>query len=128
MFVIFMQSSIGMITMVALIYCLIMIDRLTSKILNAQQERLNHLSKAIDFEHETELGTMKASYSETIYYKGFSYKFNDESFVDKEEIIDEELLKKSNSSIIKVIENKETKEIISEEITIDDNNSRKEGE
>ena len=73
MFVLFMQSSIGIITVVALVYCLIMIDRFTEKILRAQQNRLDRLSSAIDFEHETELGTMSASYSETIYYKGFSY-------------------------------------------------------
>ena len=128
MFVIFMQSSIGMITMLALIYCLIMIDRITSKIMKTQQDRLDRLASAIDFEHETEIGKMSASYSETIYYKGFSYKFDDDGFVDKDEIIDKALLEKSNSSVIKIIENKETNEVISKEITVDDEESGKEGE
>ena len=128
MFVLFMQSSIGIITVVALVYCLIMIDRFTEKILRAQQNRLDRLSSAIDFEHETELGTMSASYFETIYYKGFSYKFDDDGFVEKNEIIDKDLLEKSNSSVIKIIENKETNEVISKEITVDDEKSGKEGE
>ena len=105
-----------------------MIDRFTEKILRAQQNRLDRLSSAIDFEYETELGTMSASFSETFYYKGFSYKFDDDGFVEKNENIDKDLLEKSNSSVIKIIENKETNEVISKEITVDDEESGKEGE
>ena len=127
MFVLFMQSPIGMITMFALIYCLLMIDRFTNKIIKAQENRLAHLSEAIDYQTETELGTMSANFTETIYYKGISYKFNEEGFIDKEEITDKEILENSSESIIKVIENNETKEIISTEISVENDEEGKEG-
>ena len=126
-FVLFMQSSIGIITVASLIYCLLMIDHFTNKILKAQNERLDHLSQAIDYQTETELGTMKANFTETIYYKGISYTFNEEGFIDKEEIIDEDILEKSSSSIIQVVENNDTKEIVSKEFPIETNEEGKEG-
>ena len=127
MFVLFMQSPIGMITMFALIYCLLMIDRFTNKIIKAQENRLAHLSEAIDYQTETELGTMSANFTETIYYKGISYKFNEEGFIDKEEITDKEILEKSSDSIIKIIENNNTNEVISSKISIDNDGEGKEG-
>lgn len=127
MFVLFMQSSIGMITIVSLIYCLLMIDRYTNKILKAQNERLEKLSQAIDYESETELGMMKANYTETIFYKGYSYKFNEEGFLDKEEISDKDIFKKSENSIIKIIEDKNTNDIISKEYPMKNNEEGKEG-
>ena len=126
MFVLFMQSSIGIITVGSLIYCLLMIDHYTNKITKAQNNRLEKLSQAIDYQTETELGMMKANYTETIFYKGYSYKFNEDGFVDKEEIIDEEVLEKSNDSIIKVIENNETNEAISREVPIENGDEGKE--
>ena len=124
MFVLFMQSPIGIITVVGLLYCLFTTDRLTEKLYKEQQKRLDKLSVVIDYENETELGKMNAQYYETIYYKGFIYKFNEEGFLDKEEIKDKDILEKSNASIIKVIEDKDNNEILSEEISIDE----KEGE
>lgn len=126
-FVLFMQSSIGIITVASLIYCLLMIDHYTNKILKAQNARLDHLSQAIDYQTETELGTMKAHYTETIYYKGISYKFNEEGFIDKEEIKDEDMLEKSSSSIIQVVENNDTNEVVSKEFPIEANEEGKEG-
>ena len=128
MFVLFMQSSIGAVTMVALIYCLTIIDRITNKILKAQDERLSKLSQAIDYESENELGMMKANFVESIYYKGVCYKFNEEGFIDKEEIIGDDIIKKSDSTIIKVVENIDTKEYFSKEIPIENKKEeRKEG-
>lgn len=124
MFALFMQSPIGIITVVGLLYCLFTTDRLTEKLYKEQQKRLDKLSVVIDYENETELGKMNAQYYETIYYKGFIYKFNEEGFLDKEEIKDKDILEKSNASIIKVIEDKDNNEISSEEISIDE----KEGE
>ena len=127
MFVLFMQSSIGIITVASLIYCLLMIDNFTNKITKAQNERLAKLSEAIDYQTETEMGMMRAHYTEIIHYKGISYKFNEDGFVDKEEIHDEEVLEKSSDSIIKVIENNDTNEIITKEYLIDNNEEGKEG-
>ena len=126
-FVLFMQSSIGIITVASLIYCLLMIDYFTNKILKAQNIRLEQLSKAIDYQTETELGTMKAHFTETIYYKGISYTFNEDGFINKEEIKDEDILEKSSSSIIQVVENNDTNEITSKEFPIEVNEEGKEG-
>ena len=104
-----------------------MIDHFTNKIIKAQNERLEHLSQAIDYETETELGKMKAHYTETIYYKGISYKFNEEGFIDKEEIEDEEILEKSSDSIITIIENNDTNETITKEVPIENGEEGKEG-
>ena len=70
---------------------------------------------------------MSANFTETIYYKGVSYKFNEEGFIDKEEITDKEILEKSSDSMIKVIENNETNEIVSTEIQIENDEEGKEG-
>ena len=126
MFIMFMQSSIGTITIFSLVYCLLMIDYFTNKIIKAQNERLEKLSAVIDYSNETETGRMKANYIETILYKGFCYKFNINGFIDKEEIEDESYLERSNSSMIQILEDEETKEIISEKILIDINEDGKE--
>ena len=126
MFVLFMQSPIGMITVIALVYCLLMIDKFTNKILKEQNKRLEKLSVVIDYQSETELGKMTVDFIETIYYKGVSYKFDEKGFIDKEEIVDKEILKKSNDSIIKITKNNETNEVISKEYTIENDEERKE--
>ena len=128
MFVMFMQSPIGIITVVGLLYCLITTDKLTEKLFKEQQKRLDKLSTAIDYENETEMGKMNAQYYETIYYKGFIYKFDEEGFIDKEEIQDKDILEKSNTSMIKVIEDKDKNEISSQEFILDDKNVEEEGE
>ena len=124
----FMQSPIGIITVVGLLYCLITTDRLTEKLFKEQQKRLDKLSVVIDYEKETEIGQMNAQYYETIYYKGFLYKFNEDGFIDKEEIHDKDILEKSNTSMIKVIEDKDKNEISSQEFILDDKNVEEEGE
>ena len=126
-FVLFMQSSIGIITVASLIYCLLMIDFFTNKILKAQNNRLELLSQAIDYQTETELGIMKSHFTETIYYKGVSYKFNEDGFISKDEIKDEDIIEKSSSSIIQIVENNDTNEIISKEFPIEVNEEGKEG-
>ena len=70
---------------------------------------------------------MKAHFTETIYYKGISYMFNEDGFINKEEIKDEEILEKSSSSIIQVVENNDTNEVISKEFPIENNEEGKEG-
>ena len=103
MFILFMQSSLGMITIIALIYCLLMVDRYTSKITSAGNERLDKLKKAMNFDGDEKI-ELKANFLETLYYKGYAYKFNENGFIDKEEIKDDEVLKDSNEKIIRVLE------------------------
>ena len=103
MFILFMQSSLGMITIIALIYCLLMVDRFTSKLTNASVDRLNKLKKAIDFKNDEKV-ELKAHFEETLYYKGYAYKFNEDGFIDKEEIKDQNMLNESSFKIIRVLD------------------------
>ena len=115
-FVIFFQSPAGIVTVLSLLYCLLMIDSITKKIDKAQNKRVEKLGEVLDFKEEKNAKSFNAKYSETIYYKGFAYHFNDEGFVDKEEIEEGPYLDKSEDSIIKVVEDETTKEIVSEVI------------
>jgi hypothetical protein len=91
-----------------------MIDSITKKIDKAQNKRVEKLGEVLDFKEEKNAKSFNAKYSETIYYKGFAYHFNDEGFVDKEEIEEGPYLDKSEDAIIKVVEDETTKEIVSE--------------
>ena len=127
LFILFMQSYIGIITIVSLIYCLFMIDRFTAKITKTQNDRLDILSEVIDYKTETQRGEIKAKYVESIYYKGYIYLFNENGFIDKKEIKDGPYLEESNTSIIKVIEDGTNSEVISKEVIIEENKDVKEG-
>lgn len=113
-FVIFFQSPAGIVTVLALLYCLLMIDSVTKKIDKAQNKRVEKLGEALDFKEEKNAQAFNAKYSETIYYKGFAYHFNEEGFLYKESIEDGPYLEKSEDAIIKVVEDEATKEIVSE--------------
>lgn len=103
MFVLFFQSYAGIITIVSLVYCLLMIDRMSEKISKVQLERIEYLEKALGLLDETEAKAMQAAYSETIYYKGFAYQFKDGEFISKDEIKDSLYLEKSSNTIIKEV-------------------------
>lgn len=123
-FVIFLQSYAGIITVVSLVYCLIMIDRTAEKINLVQDKRIKQLEDVIDYSNESNVDGLKAEYVEKIYYKGFSYTFDENGFIDKTEIKDGEYLEKSDSAMIKEVTNTATSEKIAEEIVLDE----KEGE
>ncbi len=123
-FVIFLQSYAGIITVVSLVYCLIMIDRTAEKINLVQDKRIKQLEDVIDYSNESNVDGLKAEYVEKIYYKGFSYTFDENGFIDKTEIKDVEYLEKSDSAMIKEVTNTATSEKIAEEIVLDE----KEGE
>ena len=84
-FVIFLQSPAGIITVLSVIYCLFMFDHFSSKYVKAITERTNMLVKLIDYD----LGSQDASevtsqYHETLLYKGSIYTFHDGEYVGKE--------------------------------------------
>lgn len=113
-FIVFFQSYPGIITIVSLVYCLIMIDRINSKVAKVQEERVSHLSQIIEQIKEDNINDLKAVYKETIYYKGFAYHFDDKGFIEKTEIQDENVLKRTDHTIIKVTENKDSSQVINE--------------
>lgn len=123
-FVMFLQSYAGIITVVSLVYCLIMIDRMTEKINLVQNKRIKQLEAVMDYNGESNIDNLKAEFVEKIYYKGFIYIFNENGFIEKKEINDGEYLQKSNCAMIKEVINSITSEKVAEEIVLDE----KEGE
>lgn len=115
-FILFLQSYAGIITVISLVYCLLMIDRTSEKINKVQQERIDKLEEALDYLDESSKDAVKAEYKETLYYKGFAYTFDENGFVNKEEIKDGPYLEKSNDTIIKEI--KDDENITTEEVVI----------
>lgn len=120
-FVIFLQSYAGIITVLSLVYCLLMIDRTASKINRVQDERAIKLEEALDYLDETTKENLRAEYKETIYYKGFAYSFDEEGFIEKNPITEGTLLEHSNNSIIKEIK-KDDENIATEEVVITEEN------
>ncbi|MBQ8415796.1 MAG: signal peptidase I [Clostridia bacterium] len=102
-FILFFQSIGGIMTILALVYCLWMLDRYNGKVQDAEEERLEHLCGSIDLDLEHKTSGMHAEFLEKVYYKGFAYHFNEKGFIGKEVISDDDYRKRSNSSAIRVI-------------------------
>lgn len=83
--IMFLQSYSGIITVVALLYCLVMIDQVSKKIEKCESKRLNQLLSAIESDEFT-AKSMRAEFKETIYYRGFAYRFDENGFIEKTEI------------------------------------------
>lgn len=83
--IMFLQSYSGIITVVALLYCLIMIDQVSKKIEKCETKRLDQLLSAIESDEFT-AKSMRAEFKETIYYRGFAYRFDENGFIEKTEI------------------------------------------
>ena len=88
LFALFLQSYSGIVTIAAIIYCLIMIDRVGDRINRAELKRLDLLSSSIEFKRESviEDGEVDSSFVETVRYKDFLYVFDENGFVEKREI------------------------------------------
>lgn len=83
-FLMFLQSYSGIVTVAAVIYCLIMIESVGSKIYAAQEERLLLLQESIDFKTDSvQDENLDSSFTETVYFKEYAYTFNENGFVSK---------------------------------------------
>lgn len=114
MFVLFFQSYPGIITIVALIYCLIMFDRYSTKYINAQEKRLQFLQEIIDYTKDLGKVELNSDFIETIYYQGYAYQFNDKGLIQKTKMDDNN---PETNKAIKVIKNgniTETTEILTD--------------
>ena len=83
--VMFLQSYSGIITVLALLYCLFMIDIVSRKVDRCEAKRTAQLLSAID-SNEFSANAIKAEFKETIYYRGYAYRFDETGFIDKTEI------------------------------------------
>lgn len=83
-FVLFLQSYSGLITVAAVIYCLFMIEVISGRLHRAREARLALLQDSIDFRTETVADeTLDSSFVETVYFKNFAYTFDEKGFVSK---------------------------------------------
>ena len=115
-FIIFFQSYSGIVTIAALVYCLIMMDNLNKRVKTAQTERIEKLREAIGFEVFDNSKEFSAIFSEKIYYKGYAYLFNDTGFVEKQELEQGEFSQTPEDTMIRIVETNESR--TSEEIII----------
>lgn len=85
LFVIFLQSNAGIITIISIFYCIIMFEHLRGKYENAIIERTNLLIDLIEFDLEKETSNgVQTSFKEILIYKGQEYHFVSGKFVHKE--------------------------------------------
>ncbi len=88
-FLMFIQSFSGIVTVSAVIYCLIMIESVGNRIYRAREERLLLLGEAIKFESDTVRDEgIGSTFTETVYFKNYAYTFNEKGFVSKTVIED----------------------------------------
>ncbi len=77
-FVQFMQSAAGIVTIVALVFCLFMFDRNTQKITEAQNKRTDYLVKALDIKDIHEDSEITVDFVEKIYLDKVGYLLNEQ--------------------------------------------------
>ncbi len=118
-FILFFQSFPGIITLLAVVYVLMMIDYYSKKIQDASDSRVSKLTSAIGYSGDA-LGSIKTEFIETIYYQGYAYYFNQDGFVKKEELDKEApYYQNLDDMMVKVVSNK-NEEISSEVIVLNE--------
>ena len=102
--IMFFQSVGGIVTLLSLVYCLAMLDHFNGKVKAVEDERLEQLSSVLDLEELQHVkGGLRADFVETLYFKGYAYRFNEKGFLGKDQITDKTYLEKSNSAAIRVV-------------------------
>lgn len=91
-FISFLQSYSGIVTIVSIVFCLYSIDHQNRKLFNAEDDRKEVLSKVFDTSlmNEDTYKEMASDSEQRIYYKGYCYKFKEEGFISKNEMSEEE--------------------------------------
>lgn len=105
-FVVFLQSNSGIITVVSIIYCMLMFDYLKSKYENAIFERSETLINLTNYDlNKEEVDDVSVDYSESLCYKGSRYIFKEGQFVEKialEDVKDENKTNNTNEKSVKI--------------------------
>ena len=109
-FILFLQSMIGLSSIIGGIILLLVIDLFLSSLSKKEKEKKEKFNQIIDYQNK-DIKELK------IYYLNYCYEFNNNEFVQKEEIKEEDLRIKSSSVLIKRIEFN-SNEIKEEEIEI----------
>ena len=116
-FVIFLQSNSGIITIISIIYCLLMFDHFKGKYEEAVYARKDLLIKDLEINLETLEDPNKVFIYkdlEKLYYKNFEYTYEEGKYIKKLELSENELNKVKEESIAKEKE-KEKEELAKKE-------------
>lgn len=116
LFIYFLQTNAGIVTILAIIYCLVLFGVLSDKIAKKEKERKEELIAVIDI--DLAIKEVNHDIIEKIYYHGYVYSFKNNEFISKEKILaDDEHLPSKKNELIKVIEKPNETEVTSNLIT-----------
>ena len=90
-FILFFQSYSGIATIVAIIYCMLMVDNRNKAMNEAKNQRLSALKQALSLDEVVGVDNLTVEYVETLYLNKFIYTFEPNGLVTEE--IREEILK-----------------------------------
>ena len=104
-FIVFLQSNSGIITILSVVYCLLMFDHFKTKYDEAIETRIEYLDKLLDINY-LELNNLeenlKVKRTETIEFNGKLFELNDNGLSNEEEIKEEEKPKEKNKISAKI--------------------------
>ena len=66
-FIMFFQSYSGIITVLSIVYCMIMIDRMSNKINKVQEARIKFLEEIIDYSEENNIEKFYKEFISVVY-------------------------------------------------------------
>lgn len=104
-FIVFLQSNSGIITILSVVYCLLMFDHFKTKYDEAIEARIEYLDKLLDINY-LELNNLeenlKVKRIETIEFNGKLFELNENGLSNEEEIKEEEKPKEKNKISAKI--------------------------
>lgn len=115
-FIMFFQSYAGIITVLSIVYCMIMIDRMSNKINKVQEARIKLLEEIIDYSEENNIDKFYKEFTSVVYYNGHAFTFDKNGFVKKEDADEAIYSEKFKENPDENISKKKKKEILHEEI------------
>ena len=83
-FILFFQSYSGIATIVAIIYCMLMIDNRNKAMNEAKNQRLSALKQALNLDEVVGVDNLTVEYVETLYLNKFIYTFEPNGLVTEE--------------------------------------------
>ncbi len=112
-FIVFLQSNSGIITIISIVYCMLMFDHYKNKYDRAIEDRTNKLIDLLEYnlsEHKS--ADFSTRYNEILIYKNNKYIFENGDFKFKEELEEgDELLNKTDEDIVVVKSEGEVSEV-----------------
>ena len=114
-FIMFFQSYSGIITVLSVVYCMIMVDRMSSKINKVQEARVKALEEIIDYSEENNVDRFFNDFTSVVYFKGKAYYFGKQGLIKIEDADETEY-----SERLKVTEDEKSKNKKKKKIQIDE--------